>query len=293
MALSLREIHRGFAAEVGGIDMRRPPDPERIVEIEAAIERFPVLVFRGQDLTDEQHIEFTRPFGELQRSTEYITEIGEHRLPAQMTDASNLGKDNRAFAAGDARRMNNLGSRRWHTDGSFRERPVKYSLLAARTVVQQGGETQFADMHGAYDALPDDLKGRIENLVVEHSLLHSRRMAGFAVATEVEKERLGSVHQRLVRRHPRTGRRSLYLSSHASHIVGWPLPEGLDLLYELVDRATQPQFVYTHAWRLFDIVMWDNRVTMHRARRHTPETDPRDMRRVSVLDVANTLEMTA
>jgi alpha-ketoglutarate-dependent 2,4-dichlorophenoxyacetate dioxygenase len=287
--IDVRELHPGFAAEVSGLDLRRPPDAALVDAIEQAIDRHPVLVLRNQDLTDEQHISFTRPFGDLQQSTEYVTEKGEFRLPALMTDASNLGKDNQAFGAGDARRMNNLGSRRWHTDGSFKMRPVKYSLLAARTVTRQGGETQYADMRGAYDALPDDLKERIDGLVVEHNLLHSRRMVGFAEANEIEKARLGSVHQRLVRRHPKTGRKSLYLSSHASHVVGWPLPEGLDLLYELVDRATQPQFVYTHAWRLFDIVMWDNRVTMHRARRHSPETDPRDMRRVSVLDETNTL----
>jgi alpha-ketoglutarate-dependent 2,4-dichlorophenoxyacetate dioxygenase len=287
--MNVRELHPGFAAEVVGLDLRRPPDAALVAQIEQAIERHPVLVLRNQDLTDEQHIAFTRPFGDLQQSTEYLTEKGEFRLPALMTDASNLGKDYQTFGAGDARRMSNLGSRRWHTDGSFKMRPVKYSLLAARTVTRQGGETQFADMRGAYDGLPDDLKERIDGLIIEHNLLHSRRMVGFAEANELEQARLGSVHQRLVRRHPKTGRKSLYLSSHASHVVGWPLPEGLDLLYELVDRATQPAFVYTHAWRLFDIVMWDNRVTMHRARRHSPETDPRDMRRVSVLDETNTL----
>src|SRR6185436_10508508 len=149
-------------------------------------------------------------------------------------------------------RMNNLGSRRWHTDGSFRPHPVKYSLLAARTTTKAGGETQFADMRAGYDSLPEDLKARIEHLAVEHSLLHSRRMVGFAEATELEKAALHSVHQRLVRTHPRTGRKSLYLSSHASHIVGWPRPEGLDLLYELTDRATRAEFVYTHRWRLYD-----------------------------------------
>ena len=291
--MNVKELHPGFAAEVTGLDLRQPPGATLVAEIEQAIYRHPVLVLRNQDLTDDQHIEFTRPFGDLQLSTEYITEKGEHRLPALMIDASNVGKDNRTFGAGDARRMNGLGSRRWHTDGSHKERPVKYSLLAARTVTKQGGETQFADMRGAYDALPDDLKERVDDLVVEHSLLHSRRMVGFAEATEIEKARLVATHQRLVRRHPATGRKSLYLSSHASHVVGWPLPEGLDLLYELVDRATQPQFVYTHAWQLFDIVMWDNRVTMHRARRHHPETDPRDMRRVSILDEKNTLAQPA
>ena len=210
-----------------------------------------------------------------------------------MTDAGNIGNDARTYGAGDARRMNNLGSRRWHTDQSFKMRPVKYSLLHARTVAKQGGETQFADMRGAYDALPEDLKERVEGLVIEHSLLNSRKNVGFTDASELEKARLASVHQRLVRRHPRTGRRSLYLSSHAAHVVGWPLPEGLDLLYELTDRATQPPFVFTHNWRLRDAVLWDNRVTMHRARRHVPETDPRDMRRVSVLDETNTLAQPA
>jgi alpha-ketoglutarate-dependent 2,4-dichlorophenoxyacetate dioxygenase len=287
--LNLHEIFDDFAAEAAGVDLRQSPDAATVAAIEAAIDRYPVLVFRDQDLTNQQHIEFTRHFGELQESTEYRTKKGEFRLPQLMTDASNIGRDNRTFEEGDQRRMNNLGSRRWHTDGSFRPHPVKYSLLAARTVTKAGGETQFADMRAAYDGLPDELKARIGDLAVEHSLLHSRRMVGFAEATELEKAALHSVHQRLVRTHPRTGRKSLYLSSHASHIVGWPRPEGLDLLYELTDRATQPQHVYTHRWRLFDVVMWDNRVTMHRARRHTPETDPRDMRRVSVLDTANTL----
>jgi alpha-ketoglutarate-dependent 2,4-dichlorophenoxyacetate dioxygenase len=292
--ITLRELHRDFAAEVAGVDMREPPSDALRGAVEDAIDRYPVLVLRDQDLTDQQHIAFVEPFGELQQSTEYRTQKGEHRLPGLMTDASNIGKDNQTFGAGDARRMSNLGSRRWHTDGSFRPRPVKYSLLAARSVVREGGETQFADMRNAYDALPAELKERIDDLVIEHSLLHSRRVAGFlAEPTELERLKLASVHQRLVRRHPKTGRRSLYLSSHASHVVGWPLPEGLDLLYELTDRATQPAFVYTHAWRLYDVVMWDNRVTMHRARRHTPETDPRDMRRVSVLDDTNTLEQTA
>ena len=286
MALVMNELHPGFAAEVtGGVDMRTPPTPAQVEELESAIDRFPVLVLRAQDVGDEQHIAFTAPFGELQKSTEYLTDKGENRLPGVMTDASNMTKDKGTFGAGDARRMNNLGSRRWHTDGSFKQHPVKYSLLAARSVVRQGGETQFADMRAAFDALPDDLKQRVEGLVVEHNLLHSRRMVGFFDANDKERNELVAVHQPLVRVHPRTGRRSLYLSSHASHVVGWPLPEGLDLLYELTDRATQREFVYTHAWRLHDVVMWDNRVTMHRARRHVPETDPRDMRRVSVLDI--------
>ncbi len=291
--IKLTELKAGFAAEVEGVDMRIAPDAAMIAAIEDAIDRFPVLVFHDQDLSNEQQIAFLQPFGDLQQSVEYLTQKGDKRLPELMTDSSNIGKDSKTFGAGDARRMNNLGSRRWHTDQSFKPRPVKYSLLCARTVAKEGGETQFADMRAAYDALPEELRSRIDDLVIEHSLLNSRRNVGFTDATELEKARLASVHQRLVRRHSRTGRRSLYLSSHAAHVVDWPLPEGLDLLYELTDRATQPQFVYTHAWRLYDAVLWDNRVTMHRARRHVPETDPRDMRRVSVLDETNTLAQPA
>ncbi|MFO1313240.1 MAG: TauD/TfdA family dioxygenase [Burkholderiales bacterium] len=292
--IETREIKPGFAAELRGVDLRVPPTPAIVEAIEDAITRYPVLVLHGQDLTNDQQIAFMQPFGDLQDSVAYLTnKEGLKRLPELMTDASNIGEDAKTFGAGDARRMNNLGSRRWHTDQSFRRRPVKYSLLCARTVVKEGGETQFADMRAAYDALPGELRARIDDLVIEHSLINSRKNVGFTDATELEKAKLASVHQRLVRRHPRSGRKSLYLSSHAAHVVGWPLPEGLDLLYELTDRATQPDFVYTHTWQLYDAVLWDNRVTMHRARRHVPETDPRDMRRVSVLDDDNTLALPA
>jgi alpha-ketoglutarate-dependent 2,4-dichlorophenoxyacetate dioxygenase len=292
MALSKRVLHEGFAVEVNGIDMRTPPSPALRAEIESIIDEYLVVVFPGQDMSDEQQIEFCRPFGELQRSTAARTNQ-EARLNAEMTDASNLAKGDKPLEAGDRRRMNNLGSRRWHTDGSFNRIPVKYSFLSGRVVAERGGETQFADMRAAYDALPDDLREKVEDLRVEHNLLHSRAMCGFPEANPEERATLVPFHQRLVRRHPRTGRKSLYLSSHASHVVGWPKPEGMDLLYELTEIATQPAFVYSHKWKAGDVVLWDNRFTMHRARRHTPETAPRDMRRVSIMDTTSTLEQTA
>jgi alpha-ketoglutarate-dependent 2,4-dichlorophenoxyacetate dioxygenase len=292
MAIALHERHPSFAAEVRGIDMRLPPRPDDIADIEAAIDRFPVLVFPEQHINDEQQIAFTRPFGELQVSTAARTGR-EQRLNAEMTDASNIGADNRVLEAGDVRRMNNLGSRRWHTDGSFNRVPVKYSLLSCRVAAARGGETQLADMRAAYDGLPENLKLMIESLLAHHSLIHSRAVVGFAEASPDERTILATVSQRLVRRHPRTGRKSLYLSNHAAHIVGWPIPEGIDLLYDLMDRATQPAYVYTHAWHVGDLLMWDNRVTMHRARRHYPENAPRDMRRTSIMDVGNTVEQAA
>ena len=293
MSIAVRPLHQMFVAEIAGVDLRQPIGPEEAATITAVLDQFPVAVFPNQAITDEQQIAFGANFGALQKAVEYQTGRGEHRLNPAMTDASNLSKDNAAFGAGDRRRMNNLGSRRWHTDGSFGRIPVMYSILSGRAVAGRGGDTQFADMRAAYDALPDDLKERIDGLVAVHSVVHSRSVVGFKEHTEEELAKLQPMPQRLVRRHPKTGRKSLYLSSHAWHIKDWPIPEGLDLLYELTDLATRPEFIYSHNWKLNDLVMWDCRVTMHRARRHTPETDPRDLRRVSVLDVAPTLEQAA
>lgn len=292
MAFCTRELHSGFAVEVSGVDMRATPSATQVAEIESLIDRYPVIVIPAQNITDEQQRNFCRPFGELQKSVASRTNV-EARLDAEMTDASNLGKDDKPLEAGDTRRMNNLGSRRWHTDGSFNRTPVKYSFLSGRVVAERGGETQFADMRAGYDAVPPDMRAMIEDLMVEHNLLHSRAVVGFPAATADELKTLIPTPQRLVRKHPRTGRKSLYLSSHASHIVGWPKPEGMMLLYELADIATRPEFVYTHTWRTNDVVLWDNRVTMHRARRHYPETAPRDMRRVSIIDVDAPKELAA
>lgn len=292
MPLQKRVLHSDFAVEVNGVDMRTPPSPALKAELESIVDEYLVVVLPGQNITDEQQMAFCRPFGELQRSTAARTKQ-DARLAAEMTDASNLAKGDKPLEAGDRRRMNNLGSRRWHTDGSFNRVPVKYSFLSGRVVAERGGETQFADMRAAYDALSDDMRALVEDLMVEHNLLHSRAVAGFPSATEEERATLVPVQQRLVRRHPRTGRKSLYLSSHASHIVGWPKPEGIDLLYELTDMATRPEFVYSHKWRTNDVVLWDNRFTMHRARRHFPEEAPRDMRRVSIMDTGSTLEQAA
>jgi alpha-ketoglutarate-dependent 2,4-dichlorophenoxyacetate dioxygenase len=293
MILNVTEIQSSFVGRVDGVDLRKPTDNGTTAEIEDAISRLAILIFPTQSIDDEQQTVFSRNFGELQRQAANTAKPAGERINAYMTDASNLGKDNKAFEAGDKRRMNNLGSRRWHTDGSFKPIPAKYSLLSARAIPPIGGETQFADMRAAYDALSDEMKGLVDGLIVEHNLIFSRAAVGFPDATEEERAALPPVQQRLVRRHPVSGRKSLYLSSHASHVVGWPIPEGLDLLRELTEHATQPQFVYTHKWQLGDLVMWDNRVTMHRGRRHFPESAPRDMRRTSIDDVANTLEQAA
>jgi alpha-ketoglutarate-dependent 2,4-dichlorophenoxyacetate dioxygenase len=284
MGITMTELKPGFAAEVGGVDWRGPAKPDDIAAVLETVNRFPVLIFRNQQITDEQQGLFSRNFGEVARATEYA-KPGARRLASEMTDASNIGADGKVRAPDDRALMNNYGSRRWHTDGSYKAVRGAYSFLSCRAVPPVGGETQFADMRAGYDALSEEMRTRIENLVLQHDIFHSRTAVGFSGFSEQEKANQPPVQHRLVQRNSRIGRKSLYLSSHASHVVGLPAYESIDLLYELTETATRPEFVYTHAWKLYDVVMWDNRVTMHRGRRHSPADAPRDMRRTTTLDL--------
>lgn len=293
MAASVRVIRPGFVAQIMDIDPRESVSSVDVAIIRNAIDKHPVLFFRGHLLTNDQQIAFSRNFGSLSRATEYQKDPMKRRLGGEMTDASNLGEDSQVLGAGDRRRMNNLGSRRWHTDGSYKSLSGKYSLLSCHSAVNDGGQTQLADMRTGYDALPENMKQLVEGLVVEHSIFHSRAVIGYTEFSAEEQASLPSAQHPLVRIHPASGRKSLYLSSHASHIVGWPIPEGVDLLNELVEWATQPDAIYTHDWQVGDMVMWDNRFTMHRARRHYPETSVRDMRRTTIEEDVPPLEQAA
>jgi alpha-ketoglutarate-dependent 2,4-dichlorophenoxyacetate dioxygenase len=281
MAVSIRQIHPVFVGEVSGVDLRQPLSRDEVAAIEAGMDRYAVLVFHDQNITDEQQIAFTRNFGEIENSAGgNVTKPEEHRLNPLMNDVSNLGRDHKPLTRDDRRRLFNLGNQLWHSDSSFRAIPAKYSLLSGRIIAKKGGNTEFADMRAAYDALDGETKALIEDLVCEHSLLYSRGLLGFEVTPE-EQAMFRPVRQRLVRTHPVTGRKSLYLASHAGTIVGWPMPEARALLRDLTEHATQPQFVYVHQWRQYDLVMWDNRQMMHRVRRFD-ESEIRDMRRTTV-----------
>ncbi|MCW3476440.1 TauD/TfdA dioxygenase family protein [Limobrevibacterium gyesilva] len=271
-----------FVGEVGGIDLRTPLAPDTAAAIEAGMDRYAILVFHDQHVTDAQQVAFSLNFGALEPSLANVTKPQDRRLELNIADISNLDKNNRLLGRDDKRRMFNLGNMLWHSDSSFKATPAKYSLLSARAVPAKGGETQFADMRAAYAAFPDDIKAQIEDLITEHSLLYSRSLLGFAAFDDEERRAFAPVLQRLVRRHPVTGRRSAFLSSHIGTIVGWPVPEARALIRDLVEMATQPQFVHTHHWRAGDLVMWDNRVTMHRARRYNDTGEVRDMRRTTV-----------
>jgi alpha-ketoglutarate-dependent 2,4-dichlorophenoxyacetate dioxygenase len=293
MPIELTELTPGFAARVDGVDLREPISAADTASIRDAIDRFGVLVFHRQFITDDQQMAFTQGFGDLEGARGGgIRKASEYRLAPAMVDVSNLDKDNKVLARDDRRRLFNLGNQLWHSDGSFRVVPPTYSILSGRVVATKGGNTEFANMCAAYDDLESDLKAEIETLVCEHSQLHSRGALGFTEFSDEERRLFAPVRQRLVRVHPATGRKSLYLSSHIGSIVGWPVPEGRAFVRDLTEHAVQPKYVYAHKWQPGDLVMWDNRQTMHRVRRFD-ETQPRDMRRTTVAGTAMTVEQAA
>ena len=282
MPITMRQVGPCFAAEVDGVDMTKPLSSEQVDAIHAGMDRFAVLVFHDQQISDEQQLAFTRSLGEIEHAINTSLRGPEaQRLPTTFADVSNLDKDNKVFARDDRPRLFGLGNRLWHSDSSFKVIPAKYSLLHAVSIPSKGGNTEYADMRAGYDALDAETKAEVEELVCEHSQLFSRSILGFTDFTDEERERFAPVRQVLVRTHPVTGRKSLYLASHAGGIIGWPVPEARAFLRDLVEHATQRQFVYSHRWRVGDLVMWDNRQTMHRARPF-PENEPRDVRRTTL-----------
>jgi len=271
-----------FAGEVSGIDITKPLTADQVAAIERGMDQFAVLVFHDQRFTDETQIAFSRNFGELEEATGDLNWGGKRRIESGLVnDISNLDNDNQVRARDDRQRLFGLGNQLWHSDSSFKEVPAGYSLLSARIIPQAGGNTEFADMRAAWDALDDETKAECANLICEHSQLYSRGTLGFGDFTEADRERFKPVLQRLVRQHPVTGRKSLYLASHAGAIVGWPIPEARAFLRDLTEHATQRKFTYAHVWKQWDLVMWDNRATMHRARPFK-STEVRDMHRTTV-----------
>jgi alpha-ketoglutarate-dependent 2,4-dichlorophenoxyacetate dioxygenase len=290
MGICVTPLHPHLGAEVTGIDLATPLTADDFAEIERAFHRHAVLVFPGQPLTDDQQIAFSRLFGPLEASPEYAGSKKSRLGRAEIADISNLDPEGRVMSAADQRLLFNRGNQLWHTDSSFKHVPARCSLLSAREIPPAGGETEFADMRAAYDALPDEKKRALDGLVVEHSIFRSRSLIGFTEFNEEIQRDLPPVQQLLVRRHPGSGRKTLYLASHASHVIGWPVEGGRKLIEELIAFATEPRFVYQHRWRVGDLVMWDDRCTMHRGRPYDDTRFRRDMHRTTVSDELNSVE---
>ena len=293
MNLDLHPMHPVFAAEVTGVDLRDPPSAPLCAAIDAAMDQYGVVVLRGQQINDAQQMAFARALGPLEPMPAQVGMEKQRLKHREMVDISNLEVDGSVLPPDDRRRLFNLGNQLWHTDSSFKATPAKYSMLHARAIPPEGGETEFADMRAAWDALPETIKRRVEPMICDHSLLYSRAVLGFDAFTEEERTTFAPVPQRLVRRHAGSQRRSLYLASHIGAIHGMPRPEALMLIRDLTEHATQPQFVYSHTWRVNDLVIWDNRCTMHRGRAYDDQRYKRDMRRMTLEDVAPTLAQPA
>ena len=296
MDAEIRQLHPLFVGEVSGMDLSQPVDAASVRAIWEAIDCYAVLVFHDQQLSDEQLRDFAGKFGQLEIGRS-AAEGGKRRLALpEIGDISNLDESGQLRDRNDRRRLDSLGNRIWHTDASYMPVPVVLGILHAVAVPPAsalgGGQTEFADMRAAYDALPQIMQDEIDGLVAEHDIFWSRGQIGFTNFLPGEREKYPPSQQRLVRRHRGSKRKSLYLSAHASHIVGWPVPEGRILLYDLNLHATRPEFVYSHNWQVGDLVIWDNRCTMHRGRPHD-DTHARDLRRATTLDVASTLEEAA
>jgi alpha-ketoglutarate-dependent 2,4-dichlorophenoxyacetate dioxygenase len=293
MRIEIHPLTQHIGARMTGVDVRTRPARAEVEAIEAGMDRYAVLVLPGQDINDEQQLEFTKNFGPLEEGANSTVRNAELRLAPTFADVSNLDRSGALLARDNRRRMAALGNRLWHSDASFRAVPARYSMLSGRIVTTAGGNTEFADMRAAYDALDATTKAGVEDLVCEHSLIYSRQQLGFADFLPDERVSMKPVLQRLVRIHPVTGRKSLFLSAHIGAVVGWPRPEAMAFIRDLIEHATQPQFVYSHRWTQHDFVIWDNRTTMHRVRRFDDLTVARDVRRTTTRSDGPTVEQAA
>jgi alpha-ketoglutarate-dependent 2,4-dichlorophenoxyacetate dioxygenase len=285
VTLTFRKLHPCFVAEVSPVDLRRAHDPETLGQIRAGMDEYAVLVFRDQPFADDEQLAFAQRLdGELHTKLG-ISALQKNRLGNEaLGDISNLDESGEIMRSDNRRRMYGLGNRLWHTDASFQDPPGRYSMLSAKVVPPVDADTEFADTRAAYDALPQEEKRRLEGLRVHHSIAYSRQTLGFEFSQGEQDALQGAIHP-LVRTIPRSHRRSLYVASHASRIIDWPVPEGRLLLRDLIEHATQPEFVYRHSWRVGDLVIWDNRATMHRARPFDDTKYRRELRRVTTLDI--------
>lgn len=289
--LTCTPVHPLFGARIEGLpDLRTPLSAAQKVALKAAMDQYAVCVIPGQSMEDDEQELFAMQFGTVE-DTPTLVDQGRRRLAnKRVNDISNLGPDGQIWAADDRRRMFNLGNLLWHSDSSFKSTPALWSMLQAKVVPPVGGETEYIDTRVAWDHLPDDLKAEVMDMVAHHSLIYSRAQLGFEAFSPEETARCAPVPQRLVRRHAESGRLALYLSAHIGTIEGLPRPEAMALIRHLTEFATQREFVYAHPWEVGDLVIWDNRTTMHRGTRFDDKTHPRDLRRVTIMDAAPTLD---
>jgi alpha-ketoglutarate-dependent 2,4-dichlorophenoxyacetate dioxygenase len=290
MAITVYPVTQGFAAEIGDVDLSGQIASADLQAIKEAFMQYAVSIFPNQHLSQDQHLDFARHFGPLETTIGVYRKDAPLRLRKEFADVSNLNHDNEVWGKESRLRLFQLANRLWHTDSSFKRLPARASLLYARSIPPIGGHTEFADERAAYDALPEEMKLRLNGLVAEHSIFNSRARLGFTNFNDEEQREMPPVPQVVVRTIPESGRKSLYLASHAGRIFGMSEHEGRALIDQLIAHATQRQFIYTHRWRVNDLVMWDNRCTMHRGTEFDDLRWKRDVQRATVCDIANSCE---
>ena len=288
LIIKTRDLFPDFVGFVSDINLKEILSDSLIKELDTAVNKYAVLIFKDQNITDDEQVRFTEYFGKIEASgkTSNITKDKDRRLSSDLADVSNLDKDNKPFTLNDPRRIFNLGNRLWHTDSSFKPVPAKYSLLSGRNVSKEGGNTEFADMRSVYDNLDAKTKNKIEKMICEHSLIYSRQRLGFDMVRELSPDKIKNfkpVEQPLVRNNKLTNRKTVFLSSHIGKIKDWTRPDSMCFIDDLIEYATKEKFLYVHKWMQNDLVIWDNRQTMHRARAFDDLTEYRDMRRTTVL----------
>ena len=287
MSLKLTPLHPLFAAEASGIDLTKPMSAEMVDAINQAMNQYAVLVFRGQPLTQDEQMAFTKSFGPLDLGFKKAANRHSRLKYKELADISNIAEDGEVAERNHFRIVNNMANQLWHSDSSFQNPPARYSMLHSVINPSKGGETEFADLRAAYDGLDKDWRAEIETLQAEHFALHSRFMLGDTNYTQEQIDAIPRVLWPLIRTHPGSGRKLLFVGVHASHIDGMTVAEGRVLLSDLLEHATQPAYVYRHEWQVGDLVIWDNRSTLHRGRRYDL-SQRRELRRSTTLDAEST-----
>ena len=283
--ITFRKLHPLFAAEVSPIDLRAVRDRETLSAIRAGMDEHAVLVFRDQQFTISEQVDFVQRLDGKMHTKTGVSALMKNRLgDVPVGDISNVGADGKILPREDRRRQYSLANRLWHTDGSFQDPAGRYSALFACTIPPVRSDTQFADMRAAYDALDDEMKSLLEGYSAHHSIAYSRQTLGFEFSQAEQEALKGAIHP-MIRVNPRTKRRSVYVASHAFKVIELPVAEGRLLIWDLMARATQPHLVYSHEWRAGDLVIWDNLATMHRGTPFDDSKYHRELRRATSIDV--------
>lgn len=292
MSLRLKPLHPLFVAEASGIDIARPLSDTEVRQINAAMNDYAVLVWRGQPLTGQQQIDFAKSFGPLDLGLKKVFKRNERLEDERLIDISNVDAEGKVARRDSPKNLSNFANQLWHSDSSFQDPRAAYSMLHAVVLPSWGGNTEFADLRAAYDALPDRTRAEVQDLRAEHYALHTRILLGDEAYTDEQKKAIPPAVWPLVQTHPGSGRKLLFVGVHARQVIGWPTAESRMYLQDLLEHATQREFVYRHEWQVGDLVMWDNRSTLHRGRRYDI-AERRELRRTTIEDVPEARLMAA